>query len=154
MNHYTEEDTIIQKRQGGCQCSEVCYEVSGEPIDFYRCHCTECQRQSGSAFGMSMWIKEGEFKITSGSLEKTIRTADSGGRIEVYFCRSCGVRIYTKALGMNKGHIVLKPGTLNLTDDLKPSADIWLKSKQDWFSPPEDTLHFQGQPRFGELVQS
>ena len=143
-----------ETRNGGCQCGQIRYEVSGEPIVLYRCHCTECQRQSGSAFGMSMWIKEGEFKITSGSLEKTTRTADSGGKIEAYFCRSCGVRIYTKALGMNAEHIVLKPGTLDLTDDLKPSADIWLKSSQDWFSPPEDTLHFQGQPRFGELVQS
>ena len=101
-----------------------------------------------------MWIKAGEFKITSGSPEKTIKTADSGDRIEAYFCRSCGVRIYTKALGMNAEHIVLKPGTLDSTNDLKPSADIWLKSSQDWFSPPEDTLHFQGQPKFGELVKS
>ena len=103
---------------------------------------------------MNMWIREGEFKITSGSLEKTTRTEDSGGRIEAYFCRSCGVRIYTKPLGMSTGHIVLKPGTLDSTDDLKPSSDIWLKSSQDWFSPPEDTRHFQGQPRFGELVQN
>ena len=102
-----------------------------------------------------MWIKSGEFKITSGSPEKTIRTADSGGRIEAFFCSFCGVRIYGKAIGFNDAeHIVLKPGTLDLTDDLKPSADIWLKSSQDWFSPPEDTLHFQGQPKFGELVQS
>ena len=143
-----------QTRNGGCQCGQIRYEVSGEPIALYRCHCTECQRQSGSAFGMSMWIKEGEFTITSGSLEKTTRTADSGGKIEAYFCRSCGVRIHTKALGMNAENIVLKPGTLDLTDDLKPSTDIWLKSSQDWFSPPEDTHHFEGQPKFGELVQN
>ena len=145
----------IQTRNGGCQCGQIRYEISGEPIVLYRCHCTECQRQSGSAFGMSMWIKTKEFKITSGSPEKTIRTADSGGRIESYFCDTCGVRIYGKSMGFNDvEHSVLKPGTLDSTDDLRPSADIWLKSKQDWFVPPEDTLHFQGQPKFGELVQS
>ena len=145
----------IETRNGGCQCGQIRYEVYGEPIALYRCHCTECQRQSGSAFGMSMWIKAGEFKITSGSLEKTIRTADSGGRVEAYFCGSCGVRIYGKTMGFNDAeHIVLKPGTLDSTDDLNPSADIWLKSSQDWFSPPEDTLHFQGQPIIGELIQS
>ena len=47
-----------QTINGGCQCGQIRYEVSGEPIVLYRCHCTECQRQSGSAFGMSMWIKE------------------------------------------------------------------------------------------------
>ena len=143
-----------QTRNGSCQCGQIRYEVSGEPIVLYRCHCTECQRQSGSAFGMSMWIKAGEFKITSGSLEKTTRTADNGGKIEAYFCRFCGVRIYTNPLGMDAEHIVLKPGTLDSTDELTPSADIWLKSSQDWFSPPEDTRYFQGQPKFGELVQN
>ena len=74
-----------QTTNGGCQCDQIRYAVSGEPIVLYRCHCTECQRQSGSAFGMSMWIKEGEFKITSGPLEKTTRTADSGGRLRLTF---------------------------------------------------------------------
>ena len=145
----------LQKRKGGCQCGEISYELLGSPITLYRCHCTDCQTGSGSAFGMSMWVKQDNFKLTSGVLKSFVRTADSNAKIESFLCDSCGVRIYGKAMGFNYAeHIVLKPGTLDSTDDLKPSADIWLKSSQDWFSPPEDTLHFQGQPKFGELVQS
>ena len=50
--------------------------------------------------------------------------------------------------------MALKPCTLQNTDDLNPSADIWLKSKQDWFELPTDTKHFQGQPLSEELIES
>ena len=141
----------IQKRAGGCQCGVISYELLGSPITLYRCHCTDCQTASGSAFGMSMWVKKDDFKLTSGILKSFIRTADSGAKVESFFCDACGVRIYAKAAVLNSEHIVLKPGTLQNTDDLYPSADIWLKSKQDWFELPTDTKHFQGQPSSDEL---
>ena len=138
--------------QGSCQCGKVKYQICGEPIILYRCHCTECQKQAGSGFGMSMWVMNKDFKIIQGALKQFIRIADSGGKIECFFCGDCGVRIYTKPLGLNPEHIVLKPGTLDHTLNLKPSADIWLKSKQAWFVPPEETEHFEGQPNFKEFL--
>ena len=139
--------------QGSCQCGKVKYQICGEAIILYRCHCTECQKQAGSGFGMSMWVKNKDFKITEGALNLYIRIGDSGGKIECFFCGDCGVRIYTKPLGLNPEHIVLKPGTLDDTSNLKPSADIWLKSKQAWFVPPEETEHFEGQPKFKEFLK-
>ena len=59
----------------------------------------------------------------------------------------------TKTIVLNAEHIVLKPGTLDKTSDFKPSADIWLKSKQVWFVPPSDTEHFEGQPNFKEFLK-
>ena len=144
----------IQKRHGGCQCGVISYELLGSPITLYRCHCTDCQTASGSAFGMSMWVKKDDFKLTSGILKSFIRIADSGTKVESFFCDACGVRIYAKAAVLDSEHIVLKPGTLQNTDDLSPSADIWLKSKQDWFELPTDTKHFQGQPLSEELIGS
>jgi Glutathione-dependent formaldehyde-activating enzyme len=43
---------------GGCQCGSVRYDVTMEPIRLLTCHCKECQRQSGSAFAMSMPVKK------------------------------------------------------------------------------------------------
>ena len=50
-------------------------------------------------------------------------------------------------------YIVLKPGTLHNTQALQPTADIWLKSKQAWFVPPNETAHFEGPPDFKELLK-
>ena len=42
---------------GGCQCGTIRYKIRGEPWAIYACHCTECQRQSTSAFGLSMPVR-------------------------------------------------------------------------------------------------
>lgn len=43
---------------GQCQCGHVRYTVQGEAATLFVCHCTECQRQSASAYGMALWIKQ------------------------------------------------------------------------------------------------
>jgi hypothetical protein len=63
---------------GGCQCGSVRYVLTTEPLRVAACHCTECQRQSGSAFGMSMPVKKGSVTV-SGFTKQFTRTADSGG---------------------------------------------------------------------------
>ena len=110
--------------EGSCQCGEVHYQIKGEPLVLYRCHCTECQKQSGSGFGMSMWVRNDDFKILRGSLKHFHRIADSGGKMECFFCSNCGVRIYHKTLNKKRDYIVLKPGTLHDTQALQPTVDI------------------------------
>ena len=134
--------------EGSCQCGEVHYQIKGEPLVLYRCHCTECQKQSGSRFGMSMWIRNDDFEILRVSLKHFHRIADSGGKMECFFCGNFGVRIFLKTLNIKHDNIVLKPGTLHNTQALQPTADIWLKSKQAWFVPPDETDHFEGPPDF------
>ncbi len=64
-------------QSGGCQCGAVRYEVSGPPRIVYACHCTECQRQSGSAFAMAAVIPGESFRITKAS--RDVRSADQSG---------------------------------------------------------------------------
>ena len=78
---------------GGCQCGQVRYELTGEPIRLIACHCTECQRQSGSAFGMSMLVRQDDLKI-SGVTKSFVRVVDSGNENIAVFCPDCGVRIH------------------------------------------------------------
>ena len=102
---------------------------------------------------MSMWVKKDDFELTSGVLKSSVRTADSNAKIESFFCGSCGVRIYACAALSGSERLVLKPGTLHDTGALHPCADIWIQSKQAWFELPEDTVHFQRQPRAEELIE-
>ena len=103
---------------------------------------------------MSMWVRNDDFEILRGSLKHFQRTADSGRKMECFFCSNCGVRIYHKTLNKKRDYIVLKPGTLNNTQLLQPTADIWLKSKQAWFEPPDETDHFEGPPDFKEFLET
>jgi hypothetical protein len=64
------------KYTGGCQCGEIRYEIHGEPLTFYACHCRECQKQSASAFGLSLTVPREAVKIVQGQPKTWTRESD------------------------------------------------------------------------------
>lgn len=125
---------------GGCQCGSVRYRVEGRPLTLAVCHCTECQRQSGSAFGMSLMVPSETFRLTAGSLSRFTTVCDSGRTKECAFCALCGTRIYHRVL---ETVLSIKPGTLDDTSWLDPDAHYWTKRKQPWVAIPEGVRSFE-----------
>lgn len=130
---------------GGCECGAVRYAISGDPIVIYACHCTICQTQSGSAFGLAMRIHAGDFQISKGRLKSFQRTAKSGQVFTNSFCPECGTRIHHQA-SKATNHLSLKPGTLDDTSWLKPTHHVFARSAQPWFVFPEDAQVFDTVP--------
>lgn len=128
---------------GGCQCGSVRYVLTTEPIRLVACHCTECQRQSGSAFGLSMLVKRDSLTVT-GPTKQFTRIADSGNDVAGVFCPDCGVRIYNAAKSA-PDVLSLKPGTLDDTTWLRPGHFIWMKSAQGWVPVPDGVKALAGQ---------
>ena len=136
---------MAAKYTGGCQCGAIRYEVSGAPLQIVACHCTDCQRQSGSAFGMTVVVAEADFRLTQGN-EKTIALQSDAGRIKVGgFCPQCGTRIYNST-EWRPGMISVKPGTLDDTRSLQPQIHLWTSSKQEWVAIPEGVEAYETQP--------
>lgn len=132
--------------EGGCQCGRTRYQVIGEPRQVVVCHCTDCQRQSGSAFGMTMVVDETAFRITKGE-PAFYRSVSATGRAKVgAFCPDCGTRVYHQP-EWRKGTISVKPGTLDDTKWLQPTIHIWTDSKQPWVVIPEGVESYKGQPK-------
>ena len=52
--------------EGGCQCGEIRYRLTGEPVWLAVCHCNDCKSQSGGVFGMSLRMREADVKLISG----------------------------------------------------------------------------------------
>jgi len=105
-----------------------------EPIRLAACHCKECQRQSGSAFGMSMLVKKDNLTVT-GLTKQFRRMADSGKEVTGVFCPECGVRIH-HVLKSAQDVLALKPGTPDDARWLRPELFIWMKSAQSWVPVP------------------
>ncbi len=125
------------KWTGGCQCGGIRYEVTGIPQQVVVCHCTDCQRHSGSACGMTLVVKAENCRLTQGEL-KTFSSKSDAGRAKLgAFCPECGTRIYHKP-EWRRGTVSVKPGTLDDTSILKPDIHIWTGSKQPWITIPED----------------
>jgi hypothetical protein len=131
---------------GGCQCGTIRYEFTGEPVQQVACHCTECQHQSGSAFGMTLVVNADDFRITQGKVKHYHSTSTTGRQKLGAFCPECGNRIYHQP-EWRKGRISIKPGTLDDTSWLKPHVHLWTRSKQPWVIIPADAEAYETQPR-------
>lgn len=130
---------------GGCQCGAVRYTVrtASTPV-VYACHCRECQKQSASAFALSVpvAIEDVEFE---GGMEVYERDTDSGNRTQCYFCPRCGARVYHRSC-RNDALITIKAGSLDRPGELELVAHLWVRSKLPWVMIPSDIPSHQTQP--------
>jgi hypothetical protein len=135
---------MTEQRTGGCECGSYRYQITGAPKTIVICHCRDCQRQSGSAFGSSMVVADAQFTELSGALACFERAAFSGATMRGYFCPLCGTRIFHAKPGA-PGLKILKAGTLDDTATIKPLAQLWTSRKQIWLDFP-DVPAFARQP--------
>ena len=129
---------------GGCQCGAVRYTIAADALTAYACHCSECQKQSASAFGVSVPVLEDTIAFT-GEMECWGRPTDSGSYTECYFCPKCGTRLYHS--GRNRpGLITVKGGSIDRGQSLDFVAHIWVSRKVDWIDLPEALPQWDTQP--------
>ena len=132
---------------GGCQCGQCRYRVEKKRIaTLYACHCRECQRQAGSAFGMSMLMPASALEITRGTLRSWRRPAVSGDTVECFFCPDCGTRIYHAGSDLDDA-VSLKPGTLDDTSWLRPVGHLWTSRAQSWHGLQTGRLAYSQEPK-------
>jgi hypothetical protein len=132
-------------QEGGCQCGNIRYEFNGTPVRQVVCHCTDCQCQSGSAFGMTLVVREDDFKIKSGEVNLYHSTSEEGRKKLGAFCPDCGTRVYHQPQ-WRPGMVSIKPGTLDDASWFKPQMHIWTKSKLPWVIIPEGIETHEAQP--------
>lgn len=125
-------------RTGGCLCGKVRYEAKGDPLFQGVCHCTDCQKQAGTAFSVVAAWAESDLEV-KGELKTFTGTGTSGNPVYRQFCPDCGSPIASKAPS-SAGMVFVKAGTLDDTTWLAPAVHIWCDSKQAWVSIPEGVV--------------
>lgn len=76
-------------RYAACRCEKLSITCADEPVRISVCHCLECQRRTGSAFGVQARFPSGSVSM-SGAYSEFERTSDSGRWARYRFCPSCG----------------------------------------------------------------
>ena len=80
--------------EGGCACGAVRYRVKNEPFRTSVCHCRSCQLRTGSAFGVGIYFKAGDFELLRGELKTYEYRSDESGRwLRTEFCTHCGTTV-------------------------------------------------------------
>ena len=116
---------------GQCLCGSVEVTLQSEPSRIIACHCTSCQKASGSPASYLCIVPDGESEITKGTTKVFKEVADSGNNLERHFCDVCGSPIYSASEGI--------PGMKGFKATLFPDApgmkvvpNIWTGSAPNW----------------------
>jgi hypothetical protein len=119
------------KIDGGCHCGFISFEGDADPTKAGICHCTDCQRLSGTAFRTFVPVSSETFRMT-GQPTVYVKTGDSGNQREQAFCPRCGSPLYSTAPGDGPKMYNLRLGTVRQRDQIVPRTQVWMRSKQHW----------------------
>ena len=132
---------------GECLCRQIRFEAEIDPKTATICHCTDCQINSGTAFGYVVGAVNDSFKLLRGQLSFNIKVADSGEKRELAFCGVYGTRIYARPIDGKSGCFGLRVETIRRRRILKMKRQVWKKSCLDWVELIETEQTFESQPR-------
>ena len=127
---------------GGCLCGGVRYEVSEPLRDAGYCHCTRCQRRTGTASSVSGGIVPGSLRIVSGE-ELITEYRPPDGFVKL-FCRLCGSGLWSRH-PENPAVLAIRLGTFDRDPGVRPSWRQFVAYAVPWEPIPDDGL-----PRFPE----
>lgn len=92
-------------RHARCSCGQYQLACEGQPAKVSVCHCRECQRRTGSAYGAQVRYPLDKVTFTGVSKSWT-RQGDSGGSVTFRFCETCGSTVHWTPDGMPQWVII------------------------------------------------
>ncbi|MCP5403069.1 MAG: GFA family protein [Novosphingobium sp.] len=122
--------------EASCQCGRLQAQVADEARPFtILCHCTDCQRRTGSPFGVIGYFPSDAVTI-SGEAREFCRDTYAGNRLTNGFCPSCGSTIYV-LLSKNSDMIGVPAGAFTTPHFSPPVISVWEQDRHDWVALPE-----------------
>jgi hypothetical protein len=132
---------------GGCACGTIRYEVDAPLVAANYCHCTRCQRRSGTAASANARPERGSFRLVSG--EESLRAwRPPGGGWEKLFCGKCGSAVISRDPG-DQGRMSIRMGGFDGDPGIRPGVRQFTANAAGWEAIPDDGL-----PRHAESSRS
>lgn len=126
--------------QGGCGCGAVRYQINREPLIVHACHCSYCQKETGSAFVLNAMVETDQVEWVEGEPE-AIDTPSASGRGQLIFrCPTCRVAVASQ-YGSRRLRF-MRVGTLDDPNQCPPDVHIFTSTKQRWLALPETAKVF------------
>jgi hypothetical protein len=135
------------KIEGGCLCGKVRYSGEAEPIFAGVCHCTNCQKGTGTAFNAVVAVPKPTVSFT-GALSTYEGRGDTGNAVYKRFCPECGSPVAEEAAVM--ADVVMIPvGTLDDAGAVEPKMQIYCDSALPWAVLEDGIQRFPKMPMPG-----
>ncbi len=143
------EDAV--EREGGCACGAMRYRLTEPPLIVNACHCRDCQRLTGGAFAVNIWIERRFVEADHARLRSVMLAAGSGKPHEVFSCPDCGTALWSKYHAVPGDTVLLRSGTLDHPEEVEPDAQIFTRSKRPWFALPAGIPAFETMYKIAEV---
>ena len=130
----------VMSLTGGCNCGAVRFEVDGEPLGAVYCHCTRCQRRSGTAAAPSAIVAPDKFRLVKG--EDVIRAWSPVEGNDKWFCPDCGSPIYASNAERPE-FVAVRMGVFDEDPGVRPGMRVFTADAAPWEPIPDDGIqHF------------
>lgn len=128
--------------EGGCGCGAVRYRLNDEPFIVHNCHCSLCQRQTGTGSAVNAFIEFDRLEQLSGELIEYEFKTGSGQTQVVMRCASCGTPVWGHYPRLGRKVAAVRVGTLDNPSATPPDVAIYIADKPDWAPLPEGIRAF------------
>jgi hypothetical protein len=123
---------------GGCLCGGVRFELSAVPLTAGYCHCTRCQRRTGTAASAQARIDGHSFRLLQGADLIQAWLPPDGG-FEKAFCRRCGAHLYSRNRD-NPEQMAVRLGAFDGDPGVRPAWRAFVAYAAPWEPIPGDGL--------------
>lgn len=124
--------TVSDSFDGGCTCRQVRYRMNSRPLFVHCCHCSWCQRETGSAFALNAMIEADRVQSLSGEIAVIDTPSHSGKGQNIARCPRCQVAVWSNYAGAGEAIRFVRVGTLDDPSVLPPDIQIFTANKQPW----------------------
>ncbi len=122
---------------GGCLCGGVRFELTEPATAAGYCHCTRCQKRTGTSQSAQARIEARTFRLLSGEhLVKGWRHPDGG--FEKCFCSECGSHLFSRSPDGTQMSIRLS--AFDGDPGVRPSLRQFVAYAAPWEPIPDDGL--------------
>lgn len=122
--------------EGRCTCASLRYRLLDRPLFTHCCHCSWCQRETGSAFALNAMIETEKLIITAGAPEWVTLPTASGKGQQVARCPACRVALFSHYAGGAGLIAFVRVGTLDDPAACPPDIHIYTSTKLPWVVLP------------------
>ncbi len=129
--------------QGGCACGKIRYRLTNTPLIVHACHCRDCQRITGGAFVINLWIEKKFVESEAPGLRTFRLKAGTGKPHDVFFCGECGTYLWSRYGIVDGECLFVRAGTLDDPSVVTPDVHIFTRSKVPWLTLPKGARTFE-----------
>ena len=118
-------------------CGGVRFELTEPLVSARYCHCTRCQRRTGTAASVNAEIVPGSLRVLSG--EELIRAYEPSDGAAKLFCSRCGSALWSRP-GDDPNVLVVRLGAFDHDPGIRPSYRQFVAYAAPWEPIPDDGL--------------